>query len=100
MRDDGVPFGNVGPGATTSDTTAVKINGMINEMVTKRAVDTFSCSTKGKDISGSTGENGRWFGSCLLKASPTAAIPLGKVSELTMNLDEGISQDDDPVDSI
>ena len=76
MRDVGVPCATPGPGVNTSDTTVVTIAGIINAIVTRRAVDIFSCSTYGKDMSGSTGEKGRWLGVRFQKPAPTAAIPL------------------------
>lgn len=58
MRDFGVSFDIPDPGVNTSVTTAVIIAGMTNAIVTSRPVDIFSCSTYGKDMSGSTGEKG------------------------------------------
>ena len=59
IRDFGTSCDSPGPGLKTSVTKAVMIAGIINAIVTRRPVDIFSCSTYGKDISGSTGENGR-----------------------------------------
>ncbi len=76
MRDFGAPCETPGPGVNTNATKAVMRAGMTNAMVTKRPVDIFSCSTYGKDMSGSTGENGLWFGFFFQKPAPTAAMPL------------------------
>ena len=46
-------------GVKSSAIKAVRIPGMIVEISTSSPVDTFSCSTNGNDISGSTGEKGR-----------------------------------------
>ena len=71
-----VPRDTPDPGVKTNATNAVIMPGMINAMVARRAVDIFSCSTNGKDMSGSTGEKGLWFGFLFQKPAPTAAIPL------------------------
>ena len=76
MSDFGVPRDTPGPGVNTSVTKAVTRAGMTNAMVTRRPVDIFSCSTYGKDMSGSTGEKGLWFGVTFQKPAPTAAMPL------------------------
>lgn len=76
MRDFGISCDTPDPGVKTSVTKAVMIAGIINAIVTRRPVDIFSCSTYGKDMSGSTGENGRWFGVFFQKPAPTAAMPL------------------------
>lgn len=78
MRDFGVPLDMLDPGVTTNATRAVTRAGMTNAMVTRRPVDIFSCSTYGKDMSGSTGEKGLWFGVFFQKPAPTAAMPLQK----------------------
>ena len=58
---------------------AVKIPGIIVDISTSRVVEIFSFSTNGNDMSGSTGEKGRWFGLAFQKLQPIAAMPLRKV---------------------
>ena len=53
-----VPRDTPDPGVKTSATKAVMTAGMTKAMVTRRPVDIFSCSTYGKEMSGSTGEKG------------------------------------------
>lgn len=76
MRDFGVSCDTPDPGVNTSVTKAITRAGIISAIVKRRPVDIFSCSTYGKDRSGSTGENGRWFGVIFQKPAPIAAIPL------------------------
>ena len=55
---------------------AVRIAGIIVDMSTSKPVEIFSCSTNGNDMSGSTGEKGRWLGLAFKKLQPIAAMPL------------------------
>lgn len=55
---------------------AVRIPGIIVEIRISKVVEIFSCSTNGNDMSGSTGEKGRWLGPAFQKLVPIAAMPL------------------------
>ena len=100
--DFGVPRDTPGPGVKTSATKAVSRAGMINAMVTRRPVEIFSCSTYGKDMSGSTGENGLWFPLFFQKPAPTARIPLYfRISTYLFRALVGESlHDDDPINHV
>ena len=58
---------------------AVRIPGIIVDINTSKVVEIFSCSTNGNDMSGSTGEKGRWLGLAFQKLQPIAAMPLGDI---------------------
>ncbi len=73
--------------------------GMINAIVTRRPEEIFSCSTYGKDMSGSTGEKGLWFGVTFQKPKPTATMPLEELVSKRPRaaLTGGNKHDDDPI---
>ena len=65
-----------GAGLKIRATKAMMTAGMTKAMTARRPEEIFSCSTNGKDMLGSTGENGLWFGVTFQKPPPTAAMPL------------------------
>lgn len=75
FRND-VPLAVGSLGVKTRAIKAVRIAGIIAEISTSKLVEIFSCSTNGNDMSGSTGEKGRWLGLAFQKLVPIAAMPL------------------------
>lgn len=87
-------------GVKMSATRAVTIAGITREIENSAPVGTFSCSTYGKDMLGSTGENGRWYGLAFQKLVPIAAIPLYTLSTTHSQKEVKHTHDDYPVKSI
>ena len=72
----GVSGGTVRPGTRSKLTAKIRMPGITSPMTKSRPLDIFSCRTYGKEMDGSTGENGRWFGVMYQKPAPVPAMAL------------------------
>lgn len=77
LETSGLPGVLFDLGGSNIDTQKVMTAGTASPTMIKTADETFSFSTNGYEISGSTGEKGLWFGLFLLKTPPKPAMTLG-----------------------